>query len=121
LIPFRATFFFGGNTERNRKAIQLKRQRPDLPFPPTIVAFGIELKKKRPFSDCSMWGAGNWSENLRRFLLQEMLIAALHLTYITDSLIAFKGAVVDLHSALIDINSSTLKVACPAPGIGAKI
>jgi hypothetical protein len=49
--------FFGGNTERNRKAMQLKRQHPDLPFAPSIVAFGIELKKQRPFSDCSMWGA----------------------------------------------------------------
>jgi hypothetical protein len=37
------------------------------------------------------------------------------------SLITFKRAVVDLHSALININGSALEVPCPAPGIGAKI
>jgi hypothetical protein len=37
------------------------------------------------------------------------------------SLIAFKRAVVDLHIALINSNSSALEVACPPPGIGAKI
>jgi hypothetical protein len=34
--------------------------------------------------------------------------------------VAFKRAVVDLHSALISINGSTLEVACPPRGIGAK-
>jgi hypothetical protein len=32
------------------------------------------------------------------------------------SVIAFKHAVVDLRSALININSSALEVACPPPG-----
>jgi hypothetical protein len=42
-------------------------------------------------------------------------------TYAVASLIALKGAVIDLQiGATLGINSPALEVACPPPGIGAK-
>jgi hypothetical protein len=42
-------------------------------------------------------------------------------TYIAKS-VALEGAVMDIHiGTSVNINSSALEVACPAPGIGAKI
>jgi hypothetical protein len=41
-------------------------------------------------------------------------------TYKVCSSVALEGAVVDLNSAFISINSSALEVACPPPGIRAK-
>ena len=61
-----------------------------------------------------MWPAGNWSRKVR-----EISLNSFGGTYFEGS-VAFKRAVVDLNSASISINGSTLEVACPPPGIGAK-
>jgi hypothetical protein len=58
--------------------------------------------------------------NFKIVLLAENAQAALDFTHPTGSLVAFKRAVVDLHIAFENTNGPTLKVACPAPGIGAK-
>jgi hypothetical protein len=42
-------------------------------------------------------------------------------TYIVAGGVALESAGVDLDICTIDINSSALEVACPPPGIGAKI
>jgi hypothetical protein len=53
--------------------------------------------------------------------LQEISQNSIGITYIVGS-VALEGAVVDLHiGTTTGINSSTLEVACPPPGIGAKI
>ena len=43
------------------------------------------------------------------------------LTTYSGCSVALERAVIDLHSALINSNSSALEVVCPPPGIGAKI
>jgi hypothetical protein len=58
--------------------------------------------------------AGNWSRKVREFSQNSF-----GGTYSVGS-VAFKCAVVDLDSAVIRINGSTLEVACSPPGIGAK-
>jgi hypothetical protein len=78
-----------------------------------------------------MFPAGNWSENLRKFFSLKMLgwsgkvVQTKAGTYIIAALVAdsvtLEGAVMDLHIAHSGINSSALQVACPPPGIGAKI
>jgi hypothetical protein len=59
--------------------------------------------------------ARNWSRKVRGFTQNSF-----GGTYSVGS-VTFKRAVVNLDSALISINGSTLEVACPPPGIGAKI
>ena len=59
--------------------------------------------------------AGNWSEKFK-----EISRYRFGITYIGRS-VALEGALMDLHIGTIGINSSALKVACPPPGIGAKI
>ena len=60
-----------------------------------------------------MWPAGNWSEILRQFSESRD-------TYRCSGAIREEYGVVDLHIATIGSNSTTLEVACPPPGIGAK-
>jgi hypothetical protein len=62
-----------------------------------------------------MWPAGNSSRKVR-----EISRKSFGSTYIGGT-VAFEGAVVDHQSALININSSALEVACPPPGIGVKM
>ena len=66
--------------------------------------------------NCSMWSAGNWSEESSGKFSKQ-----LGTTYTVCS-VALEGAVMDVHIGTTGgINSSTLEVACPPPGIGAKI
>jgi hypothetical protein len=59
--------------------------------------------------------SGNWSKKVR-----EISQNSFGSTYFVGS-VAFKRAVVDLNSAVIRKNGSTLEVACEPPGIGAKL
>jgi hypothetical protein len=64
-----------------------------------------------------MWGAGKLERRkFRKFPLEQAIT-----TYFVGT-VALESAVIDLHSALVHSNSSTLciEVACPPPGIGAK-
>jgi hypothetical protein len=59
--------------------------------------------------------AGNWSGNFKKGSYN-----GLGTTYIEGS-VALEHGVIDLHDGtILSINSSTLEVACPPPGIGAK-
>ena len=53
--------------------------------------------------------------------VQETSGARFGSTYIANGIVALKCAIVDLHGAFKYENSTALEVACPAPGIGAKI
>ena len=54
---------------------------------------------------------------LERRKFRKLLETSFGSAYIISG-VTLKRAVVDLNSALISINGSTLKVACPPPGIG---
>jgi hypothetical protein len=59
---------------------------------------------------------GNWSEKCK-----EVSQNSFGITYTATS-VALESAVMDLHIGItISINSSALEIACPTPGIGAKI
>jgi hypothetical protein len=59
--------------------------------------------------------AGDWSGNFK-----EIYQDSIEITYIF-SFVAFEGAVMDLHIGTSGKNGTALEVACPPPGIGAKL
>ena len=80
-----------------------------------FVVIRVESREHHKVKDRSIWSAGNWSENFT-----ENPQNSFEITYV-DGSIALEGTVVDLDIGNIGINSTALEVACPAPGIGAKI
>jgi hypothetical protein len=85
-----------------------------------LESAGVDLDICITGKDCSALEVACGPPGIGAKTIQEISENKIEITYMVSA-IALKRAIIDLHSRLINSNSSALEIACPPPGIGAEI